>query len=73
MNDDPPLADAVDRRLLQLLLRGESNKRISAALGVPVSTVKWRLHRLYARFGVESRSALIVKIRDQSNLHEHDS
>lgn len=67
MTDRSPFEDATDRGIVQLVLQGKSNKHISAALGIPISTVKWRLHRLYDHLGVESRSALIVKVRDRSS------
>lgn len=45
-------------------MQGESNKAIAAALGLAEGTVKWRLHRLYERLGVQSRAQFVLKLRD---------
>jgi DNA-binding NarL/FixJ family response regulator len=64
-----PGADAVfekdvDRRIAQLVLKGQPNKAIATATGLPVGTVKWRLHRMYLELGVSSRSQFVLAVRD---------
>lgn len=54
----------IDGSIIDLVLAGKANKAIAAQLGVPVTTVKWRLHQIFRRYGVQSRAELIVKLRD---------
>ena len=56
--------DRIDREIVRLLLAGEPNKVIARRLDIPLGTVKWRLHRLYARVGVTSRVQFAMKVRD---------
>ena len=64
MKGVPFLLDEVDRRITQLVIEGLANKEISARLKMPEGTVKWRLHRLYERAGVQSRSQFVLRIRE---------
>lgn len=62
-SDDVPrrfLRDDVDRRLVELVLAGESTRAIAKAARLPEGTVKWRLHRLYLRAGVANRTQLVL-------------
>lgn len=54
----------IDHDITRMVVDGESNKVIAARLGIPLGTVKWRLHRLYERFGVRSRTQFVLKLRD---------
>lgn len=54
--------DPTDRHIVQLLLEGASNKAIARALGLPIGTVKRRLHRLYGGLGVTSRTQFALKV-----------
>ncbi|HVJ04914.1 MAG TPA: LuxR C-terminal-related transcriptional regulator [Candidatus Saccharimonadales bacterium] len=49
--------------LLHLIEAGMSNQQIADRTGVSLSTVKWHLYNLYAKFNVRSRSAAIAKAR----------
>jgi len=49
------------RQILVLLSEGRSNKEIARELGTSPRTVDSHLQRLYARNGVNSRVALVVK------------
>ena len=44
-----------ERKVYQLLATGKSNKEISEALHIEVSTVKSHLHRIYSKLGIKSR------------------
>lgn len=54
----PPLTDR-DRRVLQLLLDGHSNKDIALAIGISESAVKSALQQLFAKTGVRTRAQLV--------------
>lgn len=57
------IEDEVDRRIVELVLQGATNKAIARAIKLPEGTVKWRLHRLYARLGVGSRVQFVMELR----------
>ena len=50
-----------EHRVLQLLSGGKSNKEISEALHIEVSTVKSHVSSIYAKLGVKSRKEVIGK------------
>jgi len=53
-----PLSER-DRRVLRLLLEGNSNKEIASSLGLSESAVKANLQQLFAKTGVRTRSQLV--------------
>ncbi len=48
-----------ERRVLDLLKKGKTNKEISSDLHISVSTVKSHVHRIYNKLGIRSRKELI--------------
>lgn len=48
-----------EKRVLELLKEGKSNKEISSELNIEVSTVKSHLNKIYSRMEVKSRKELI--------------
>lgn len=58
--------DELDRRIAQLVFAGLPNKTVAARAGVPEGTVKWRLHRMYRRLDVASRSQFVLALRDRA-------
>lgn len=56
--------DETDETVARLVVAGLPNKTIAARLGIPEGTVKWRLHRMYGRVGVQSRSRFVLEVRD---------
>jgi DNA-binding CsgD family transcriptional regulator len=48
--------------VLKLLLEGKSNKLIALSLGISVRTVEFHLTNIYAKFQVNSRIELILKL-----------
>ncbi|MEM9921300.1 MAG: helix-turn-helix transcriptional regulator [Bacteroidota bacterium] len=48
-----------EKRVLNLLKKGKTNKEISSELHIEVSTVKSHLHKIYSRLGVKSRKEII--------------
>ena len=60
-----PFEDEIDRRIANLVLAGESNKKIAGRVGIPEGTVKWRLHRLYGRLNVQTRTQFVIALRDR--------
>ncbi|MEA4908364.1 MAG: helix-turn-helix transcriptional regulator [Anaerolineaceae bacterium] len=51
-----------EREVAALLLQGKSNKQIAFDLGVSVRTVEYHLSRIYAKLGVSSRAAAVLKL-----------
>ena len=49
-------------QVIQQLFAGRSDKQIAQALRVSVPTVRTHLSRLFARFGVEDRCELILRV-----------
>jgi len=52
-----------ERDVVAQVLRGSSNKEIAYDLGIAHATVRVLLHRVMAKFGVQSREALLVRLR----------
>jgi DNA-binding NarL/FixJ family response regulator len=46
--------------VVQLLVHGQSNAQIAAALGIQIQTVKNMLSALYAKLGVSTRLQLVL-------------
>lgn len=59
-----PFEDDLDRRIAHMVFDGLTNKAVAARAGIPEGTVKWRLHRMYRRLGVESRTRFVLTLRD---------
>ncbi|MBI9067698.1 MAG: hypothetical protein JEZ09_10430 [Salinivirgaceae bacterium] len=51
-----------ERKVLNLLIEGKSNKEISSDLHIEVSTVKSHLNKIYSRLGVKSRKEIVNNI-----------
>ncbi|MBK9925660.1 MAG: helix-turn-helix transcriptional regulator [Anaerolineales bacterium] len=51
-----------ENEVVELLLRGMSNKQIAHSLGISASTVEFHLKNVYAKFGVHSRTEVILKL-----------
>ncbi len=54
-----------EKRVLDLLKEGKSNKEISQELHIEVSTVKSHLNKIYSRLGVKSRKEIINSYTSQ--------
>lgn len=54
----------MDRAIARMVMEGAPNKVIASRTGMPEGTVKWRLHRMYDRLGVASRTAFALALRD---------
>lgn len=55
-----------ERRLVELVTQGLSNKEIAAALFVTPKTVGTKLSRIYAKVGVHSRTELVRRLAERS-------
>ena len=55
---------AQETRVFELLARGESNRRIAETLFVSIATVKTHVNNLFAKLGVNSRSAAVQLLAD---------
>ncbi|MGC4118037.1 MAG: helix-turn-helix transcriptional regulator [Myxococcales bacterium] len=56
----PPTAR--EREVLELLVRGSSNKEIACALGCSVRTVECHVARLLEKTGADSRAVIIARV-----------
>jgi DNA-binding CsgD family transcriptional regulator len=50
------------REIVRRLLLGQSDKQIALAIGLAQPTVRTHLGRLFAKFGVQDRHELILRI-----------
>lgn len=57
-----PLLSKREQEVANLLLEGKSNKLIAASLGISESTVEFHLKNIYAKFQVNSRLELVLKL-----------
>ncbi len=62
--DVSPFSDDVDRQIAHMVIEGAPNKVIATRTGLPLGTVKWRLHRMYRRLEVHSRTTFAMAARD---------
>ncbi|HLE78689.1 MAG TPA: helix-turn-helix transcriptional regulator [bacterium] len=51
-----------EREIAALVAAGHPSKTIAAMLGISVWTVMTHLRRVYARFGVQSRAAMVATL-----------
>ena len=63
------------REVIEHLFRGHSDKQIADHIGVALPTVRSHLRRIYARFDVQDRTELVLKIfhvylRNNHTAHE---
>ncbi len=65
--ESSPFADDTDREIARMLIAGEPNKVIARSTGLALGTVKWRLHRMYTRLGVHSRTAFAISVQGLLN------
>jgi DNA-binding NarL/FixJ family response regulator len=49
-----------EKEIVRLIRRGYSNKEIANELGISVTTVKWNITNILAKFNVETSKQLIV-------------
>ena len=50
------------REVIRHLFDGMSDKQIAGALGISLSTVRSHLGRIYARFGLQDRTELVLHV-----------
>jgi WD40 repeat protein/serine/threonine protein kinase len=62
-----------EQEVLQLIVRGMSNREIAEALFVELSTVKWYIRQIYPKMGVSNRRQAIMRARDLNLLVTIDS
>ncbi|GAB4400693.1 MAG: hypothetical protein OHK003_26490 [Anaerolineales bacterium] len=53
-----------EKEVIELLLKGKSNKQIAQALGVSVRTVEFHLSNIYARLDARSRTEAVLKLSE---------
>ncbi len=59
-----------EQEVIQLLLEGKSNKLIAASLCVSDRTVEFHLKNIYAKFQVNSRIELVLKLGKTTNAFD---
>ena len=53
-----------EKKIIDLLLQGKSNKQIALALGISERTVEFHLTNIYRKLGVRSRAEAFTKLRE---------
>jgi len=53
-----------EQEVTKLLLEGKSNKQIASTLHISENTVEFHLKNIYSKYQVNSRTELILKLRD---------
>jgi DNA-binding CsgD family transcriptional regulator len=53
---------ASERRVVELVVRGWTNKEVADALSLRPKTVEWALTKVYRKLEVRSRTELVVKL-----------
>ena len=56
---------AREREVLDLVVRGLSNKEIVGRLNITIEGVRWHLRNIYEKLHVHSRTEVLVKFRPQ--------
>lgn len=69
MQQSPQLSKR-ERETIQLLLEGKSNKLIALDMKVSERTVEFHLKNIYAKFQVNSRMELVLKLKSDANRLE---
>jgi len=54
-----------EKEIVQLIRKGYSNKEIAKELGIAVTTVKWNITHILAKFEVESSKQLMALLATQ--------
>ena len=57
-----PLSEQ-EKRVLQLIVAGKSNREIAAELVISVGTAKWHVHNVLQKLGVSNRPQAIARAR----------
>ena len=57
---------AREREVLDLVVRGLSNKEIVGRLGITIEGVRWHLRNIYQKLHVHTRTEVLVKFRPRS-------
>jgi len=68
LRDPLPALTTRENEVLELVARGLSNQRISKALFLSQATVKSHLVHIYAKLGVDSRTAAVAAARERGIL-----
>ncbi len=58
---------AREREVLDLVVRGLSNKEIIGRPGITIEGVRWHLRNIYEKLQVHSRTEVLVKFRSDHN------
>ena len=62
-NPDLEKLSAREREVLELVVRGFSNKEIAARLEITLDAVRWHLKNIYHKLHVHSRTDAALKFR----------
>ena len=61
-----PVLTRREKEIVQLIRQGYANKQVASELGISVSTVKWNMTNILAKFEVESSKQLIALLSNQN-------
>jgi len=63
INPDVERLSARERQVLELVVRGFSNKEIAGQLDVTLDAIRWHLKNIYHKLHVHSRTEAVLKFR----------
>src|SRR5579872_1566601 len=64
----PPVAlSPREQEIARMVAKGYPNKTIAAVLDISVWTVSSHLRRIFAKYGVASRAAMVARLLEESN------
>ncbi len=71
LSERPPQSELSPRELqvLELIVKGRSNKEIGDALGISEATVKWHVNLILSRLGVADRTQATVAALQRGIVH----
>jgi len=65
--EESPRLSSREWQVAELVLQGQSNKQIAAALHISQRTVEFHLKNIYDKAGVSSRVELVLKLREPAD------
>ena len=54
-----------ERKVIEALLQGKSNKQIAVVLGLSLRTVEFHLSNVYKKLGVASRTEAVIELSER--------
>jgi DNA-binding CsgD family transcriptional regulator len=66
VRDSPPTLSPREHEIARMVAKGYANKSIASVLDISSWTVSSHLRRIYAKFGVSSRAAMVARLLEDN-------